>query len=51
LPAPARDTQAYPLRYGIPNTIAFGNFEPDSYTNPSAFTVAAGRTKSLSNPF
>jgi hypothetical protein len=43
----ARDAQAYPLRYGIPNAIAFGDFDPDS----SAFAVAAGRTKSLSNPF
>jgi hypothetical protein len=43
----ARDAQAYPLHYGIPNTIAFGDFDPDS----SAFAVAAGRTKSLSDPF
>jgi hypothetical protein len=47
----ARDAQAYPLPYGIPNTIAFGDFDSDSWVNSSAFAVAAGRSKSLSNPF
>ena len=55
MPAPERDAQSYPqsypLQYGDRNTVASGDFDPDSCANSITLAVTACGTKFVSNRF